>query len=109
MRAEKKSDRLLGSVIIFGVGFLLCSGSPAHAQFGDIGEAAKKGAVDAAQQELMKKAGLPTPAAAAVTPGADTGAATAPAEEPKATPAAADAPAAAPGADTGAPDAPDAD
>ena len=97
------------SVIILGIGFLLCFGSPARAQWEGMGEAVKKGATDAAQQELLKKAGVPTPEAAAATPGAPTGAATAPAEAPKATPAAADAPADAPGADTGAPNAPSGD
>ena len=105
--------KTLSSVIILGIGFLLCFGSPARAQWEGMGEAVKKGATDAAKQELLKgaaeKAGLPTPQAAAATPGADTGAATTPAGEPKATPAAADTPAAAPGADTGAPDAPSAD
>jgi len=100
----------LSSVIILGVGVLLCSGSPARAQLGGMGDAVKKGAGEAAKQELMKgaaeKAGLPAPGAPAAAPAADTGAANAPAGEPEAAPAAADTPAAAPGADTGAPDAP---
>ena len=91
--------KALSSVIILGIGFLLCSGSPARAQFGDMGEAVKKGATDAAQQELMKKAGLPTPGAPAATPGAEAGAANTPV-------ATAAAPAATPGADAGAPNAP---
>ena len=98
--------KILSSVISLGVGLLLCSGSPARAQLGDMGEAVKKGAADAAKQELMKgaaeKTGLPAPE----TPAADTGAAKAPAGEPGTAPAAAEEPAAAPGADTGAPDAP---
>jgi hypothetical protein len=91
--------RTLSGVIILGIGFLLWFSSPARAQLGDMGEAVKKGAADAAKQELLKKAGLPTPEAAAATP----------AEEPKATPEAAEAPADMPGADTGAPNAPDGD
>jgi hypothetical protein len=98
--------KTLSSVIILGIGFVLCSGSPARAQWEGMGEAVKKGATDAAKQELLKQAGVPTPEAAAATPGADTGAATAPAEEPEATPAAADAPADAPDVDTDEPDAP---
>ena len=88
--------KALSSAIVLGIGFLMVSGSPARAQFGDMGEAAKKGAGDAVKQEIMKgaaeKAGLPTPAAPAAAPAADTGAA--------------GAPAAAPGSDTGAPSAP---
>ena len=88
--------------LILGIGFFLWSGSPARAQLGDVGDAMKKGAIDAGQQELMKKAGVPTAGAPAATPGA----ANAPAGEPKAAAPAAAAPAAAPGADTGAPSAP---
>lgn len=78
--------------ITIGVGLFICFGSPARAQLGELGEAVKKGATDAATQELMKQAGLPTPGTPAATPGADTGSATAPA-------APAGAPAATPGAD----------
>ena len=109
--------KTLASAIILGVGFLLCSGSPVRAQWGDVGEAVKKGAGEAVQQQMKgasEKAGLPTPEAAAATPGAATGApgapagepAAAPAGEPAAAPAAADTPAAAPGGDTEAPSAP---
>jgi hypothetical protein len=98
------------SAIVLGIGFLMVSGSPARAQLGEMGEAVKKGAADAAKQEMMKgaaeKAGLPTPEAAAATPGAETGAASAPAGEPEVTPGGTDTPAAAPGSDTGAEDAP---
>jgi len=93
--------KALSSVIVLGIGFLMVSGSPAPAQLGELGEAAKKGANEAVKQEVMKQAGLPTPGTPAVTPAA-TGAATAPAGEPKGTPGAAEKPAAAPGADTGA-------
>jgi hypothetical protein len=89
-------------IIILGIGFFLCSGSPVRAQMGELGQAVEKGASDAAKQELMKQGGLPTegaPAATpAVTPGAEGGAANAPAGEAE--------PAAAPGADTEAPNAP---
>ncbi len=95
--------RRFSSVIILGIGVLLYSGSPARAQLGSMGEAVQKGATDAAKQELMKQAGVPTPSAPAATPGtpavtpaADAGAANAPAGEPKAAPPAAEAPAAAP-------------
>jgi hypothetical protein len=98
------------SAIVLGIGFLMVSGSPARAQLGEMGEAVKKGAADAAKQEMMKgaaeKAGLPTPEAAAATPGAETGAASAPVGEPEVTPGETDTPAAAPGSDTGAEDAP---
>jgi hypothetical protein len=100
--------KTLTSAIALGIGFLMVSGSPARAQFGDMGDAVKKGAEDAAEQEIMKKAGVPTPGAPAAAPAADTGAAIAPADQPKVAPGAADAPAAAPGSDTGAPSAPDA-
>ena len=93
--------KTLTSAIVLGIGFLMVSGSPARAQLGELGEAVKKGASDAAKQEIMKQAGLPTPATPAVTPAADTGAAAAPVGEPKGTPGAAEAPAATPGSDTG--------
>lgn len=98
--------KALSSAIVLGLGFLMVSGSPARAQLGDMGDAVKKGAGDAAKQEIMKgaaeKAGLPAPAA----PAAASGAASAPAGEPQVAPAAADAPAAVPGSDTGAANAP---
>jgi len=84
--------KALSSVIVLGIGFWMISGSPARAQLGDLGDAVKKGASDAAKQEIMKEAGLPTPGTPAAAPAADTGAASAPA--------------AAPGSDTGAPNAP---
>ncbi len=90
------------STIILGIGVFLCFGSPVRAQLGDLGNAMEKGASDAAKQELMKKAGLPTAGAPAATPGA----ANAPAADPNAAAPAAAAPAAAPGTDTGAPSAP---
>jgi len=90
------------SAIVFGVGFLMVSGAPGLAQMGDMGDAMKKAAGDAAQQQIMKSAGLPTPGAPAAAPAADTGAANAPAVAP----GAADAPAVAPGSDAGAPAAP---
>ncbi len=92
--------KAVSGAIVLGIGFVLCSGSPARAQLGDLGNAVKQGATDAAKQELMKQAGVPTAGAPAATPGADSGAANAPAGG-AAAPAAA-APAAAPG-DTGAP------
>jgi len=98
--------KALSSAIVLGVGFLMVSGNPARAQFGEMGEAVKKGASDAAKQEIMKQAGLPTPVTPAVTPAADTGAASAPVGETKGAPGAAAAPAAAPGSDTGAASAP---
>ena len=102
--------KALSSAIVLGIGFLLCLGSPARAQWEGMGEAVKKGAADSAKQELLKgaaeKAGLPTQGAPAATPAADTGAASAPVGEPKVTPGAAETPAAAPGADTGAATAP---
>ena len=105
--------KAFSSAIVLGIGFLMVSGSPARAQFGDMGEAVKKGAGDAAKQEIMKgaaeKAGLPTPTAPAAAPAADTGAAGAPVGEPQVAPGATDTPAAAPGSDTGAPSAPAAD
>jgi hypothetical protein len=98
--------KALSSVIVLGIGFLMVSGSPARAQFGDMGDAVKKGAGDAVKQEVMKgaaeKAGLPTPTAPAAAPAADTGAASAPVGEPQVAPEAAEAPA----ADTGAASAP---
>ena len=97
--------KMLSSVIILGIGLFLCSGGTARAQWGEMGEAAKKGAADAAKQELLKGAGVPTPEATAATPAAETGAVTPAAEEPNTTPAA-EAPAGEPGADTGAPKAP---
>jgi len=48
--------KALSSAIVLGIGFLMVSGSPARAQFGDMGEAVKKGAGDAAKQEIMKGA-----------------------------------------------------
>jgi hypothetical protein len=90
------------SALILGIGVFLCFGSPARAQLGDLGNAAKQGATDAAKQELMKQAGVPTAGAPAATPGAEPGAANAPAGEPTAAAPAA----AAPDADTGAPDEP---
>ena len=102
--------KAFSSAIVLGIGLLMVSASPARAQLGDMGEAVKKGAADAAKEEIMKgaaeKAGLPTPGAPAAAPAADTGAASAPAGEAKGSPGAADTPAAAPGADTGAPNAP---
>jgi len=102
--------KAFSSAIGLGIGLLMVSGSPARAQFGEMGEAVKKGAGDAVKQEIMKgaaeKAGLPTPGAPAAAPAADTGAASAPVGEPQVAPAAAGAPAAAPGSDTGAPSAP---
>jgi hypothetical protein len=102
--------KALSSAIVLGIGFLMVSGSPARAQYGEMGEAVKKGAGDAVKQEMMKgaaeKAGLPTPGAPAAAPAADTGAASAPVGEPKVAPGATDTPAAAPGSDTGAPSAP---
>lgn len=91
------------SALILGFGLCLCASSPARAQLGDLGNAMKQGAEDAAKQELMKQAGVPTAGAPAATPGAESGAANAPAD---AAAPAAGAPAAAPGADTGAPNAP---
>ena len=73
--------KALSSVIVLGIGFLVTSGGPARAQLGDLGEAVKKGAGDAAKQELMKEAGLPTPVTPSAAP-ADTGAASAPAAAP---------------------------
>jgi hypothetical protein len=85
--------------IILGIGFFLCSGSPVRAQLGELGQAVEKGASEAAKQELMKQAGLPTAGTPAVTPaatpGAEGGAANAPAGEA--------APAATPESDTEAP------
>ena len=97
--AMRKEGRMkaVSSVIVLGIGFLMVSGSPARAQLGDLGDAVKKGASDAAKQEVMKAAGLPTPVTPAAAPAADTGAASAPA---------AAAPAAAPGSDAGAANAP---
>jgi hypothetical protein len=90
--------KALSSAIVLGIGFLMVSGSPALAQYGDMGDAVKKGAGDAVKQEVMKgaaeKAGLPAPGAPAAAPAADTGAASAPVGEPQVAPAAADAPAA---------------
>ncbi len=94
------------SAIMLGIGLLLCSGSAARAQLGDLGDAMKKGATDAAKQELMKEAGVPTAGAPAATPAAEGGAATAPAGDPNAAAPAAGAPAAAPGTDPGAANAP---
>ena len=100
--------KALGSAIVVGIGFVLVSGSPARAQLGGMGDAVKKGATDAAKQEVMKgvgeQVGLPTPTVPASTPTA--GAVSTPVGEPKATPGAAEAPAAAPAADTGAATAP---
>ena len=103
------------SAIVLGLGLLMLSGTPARAQFGEMGEAAKKGAGDAAKQEIMKgagKAGLPTPGEAEATPAGEPGAAAAPeaedapgameaapAEEQKVAPGTTDEPAGAPGAD----------
>jgi hypothetical protein len=83
----------LGSMTVFAIGLLLCFGSPARAQLGEMGEAVKKGATDAAKEELMKKAGLPT---AVPTPAAT----------PATTPEAAETPAAEPGAGSGKVDVP---
>ena len=115
--------KALSSAIVFGIGFLLVSGSPARAQLGGIGEAAKKGASDAVKQEVQKgiaeQIGLPTltpaatPAAtpeasapvgeaktpeAAAAPPADTGAAGEQVGEPEAAPEAAEEPSGTPGA-----------
>ena len=88
--------KVLSSAIVLGIGFLLVSGSPARAQLGGMGDAVKKGATDAAKQEVMKgvgeQVGLPTPTVPASTPTA--GAVSTPVGEPKATPGAAEAPAA---------------
>jgi hypothetical protein len=86
------------SAIVLGISLLMLSGSPARAQLGDMGEAVKKGASDAAKQEIMKQAGLPTPGTPAAAPAGDAGAANAPADTPKVAPGAAEAPANAPGA-----------
>lgn len=98
--------RALNGVIVLGIGFCMVSGSPARAQFGDVGDAAKKGASDAAKQEGMKAAGLPTPVTPAAAPAADTGAASAPAAAPGADTGAANAPVGAPQVAPGAVDAP---
>lgn len=113
--------KALSSAIVLGVGFLMVLGSPAHAQFGDLGKAVQKGASDAAKQEIMKgvaeQVGLPTPVTPAATPAAapeaadtpaaaadtEEGAAAAPVGEPEAAPEAAEAPAA--GAEVGEPEA----
>ena len=96
--------KVINSAIVLGIGFLMVSGSPARAQLGDLGEAAKKGASDAVKEQIMKQAGLSTPGAPGATPTAATGAATTPVGE--VTPGAADTQAATPGADTGAAAAP---
>ena len=87
------------TAIILGIGFFLCSGSPVHAQLGELGQAVEKGAGDAAKQKLMNQAGLPTAGTPAVTPaatsGAEGGAANTPAGEAE--------PAAEPESDTEAP------
>ena len=101
--------KVLSSMMVLGIGFLMMSGSPARAQFGEMGDAVKKGATDAAKQEALKAAGVPTPVTPAAAPAADTGAAAAPAGEPQAAPGAAKAPVAAPGSETGAAGAPAAD
>jgi hypothetical protein len=62
------------STLILGIGLFLCAGSPAHAQLGDVMNAAKQGAVEGAEKEVMKQAGVPT-AAPAATPAATTPAA----------------------------------
>ena len=102
--------KVFSSMVVLGIGFLMMSGSPARAQFGEMGEAVKKGAGDAVKQEVMKgaaeKAGLPAAEAPAAAPAADTGAASAPAGEPQVAPGAAKAPVAAPGSETGAGNAP---
>ena len=102
--------RAFSSAIVLGIGFLMVSGSPARAQFGDMGDAVKKGASDAAKKEVMKAAGVPTPTTPAAAPAADTGAASAPAAAPPAAPGsgtgAANAPAGEPKAAPGAADAP---
>ncbi len=95
--------KLFGGVVILGVGVLLCSGSIARAQLGDMENSLKKGADEAVQQGVKgaeQKAGLAVPDAT-VTPGAAAPAAGAP--------AGADTPAGAPGAGGGAPNAPDGD
>lgn len=86
-------------MITLAVGLLVCCGSPARAQLGDLGAAVQKGATDAGKQELMKQAGVPTPGTPAATPAAEGGAANAPAGGEKVAPA----------GDTGAPDAPSGD
>jgi hypothetical protein len=82
--------KALSSVIGLGIGLLMVSGSPADAQLGGMGDAMKKGAADAAKQEMMKgaaeKAGLAVPGTATAAPAAETPAA--------GTPGAADTPAA---------------
>jgi hypothetical protein len=96
---EEGNMKARNTAIILGIGFFLCSGSLARAQLGELGKAAEKGASEAAKQELMKQAGLPTAGTPAVTPaatpGEEGGAANAPAGEA--------APAAAPESDTEAP------
>ena len=103
--------RALSRAIVLGIGILMVCGSPVRAQFGDMGEAVKKGASDAAKGQVMKELGMETPTAVAATPAAATTPAgvtpaaagtpaTTPAGEAQVTPAAADTPAA--GADTGA-------
>jgi hypothetical protein len=91
---EKKANmKTFSSVIIFGVGLLLGSGSLVHAQYGNMGEAVKKGAGDAGKEALMKgaaeKAGLAAPGAPTATQGADAGAANAPAGDADVAPEAA--------------------
>ena len=91
-REEKELHmKALRNMIVLGVGLLVVSVIPARAQYGDMGDALKKGAGDAAKEKLLKGAPAEAPVAA---PAADKAAASAPVGEPKVAGAAADAPAA---------------
>jgi len=94
-------QRLSSAIVLVAVGFLVASGSPARAQYGDMGDTLKKGA-GGAVKGAAEGAGLTATAAPPTEPVAGTGAPTPPA-------GAADVPPAAPGADNGAPAAVDGD
>ena len=70
--------------IVLGIGVVTLAYTPVHAQFGDMGDAATKGAVDAAQERLMKDAAAGVPAPGATT-STDPGAASAPGDAPDVT------------------------
>jgi hypothetical protein len=82
-------NTLAATIVVLGFGIVTLSGTAVHAQFGDIGDAAKQGATDAVKERVMKdtaeQAGVPVPGAAAPPTTAAPDAAPAPVDAPEAT------------------------
>lgn len=83
----------LTSAIALGLGLAVLPATVGHAQLGAIGEAAKKGATDAATKEVMERAGLATPSPSPTASPAEASPTAATSPSPAATPASTSSPA----------------